>query len=86
MHLAPTVLHCVHASSGQVPRQLPALPLLCSPEYSTQGFHPTLWPTLTTTLDGPEVAIFKQVGTGRRAQSAAAGRAWLPTLHCSQAA
>lgn len=33
-----------------------------SPEYSTQGFHPTLWHTLTTTLDGPEVATFKQVG------------------------
>ena len=24
-----------------------------------QGFHPTLWSSLTTTLDGPEVAIFK---------------------------
>ncbi len=33
-----------------------------SPEYSTQGFHPTLWHTLTTNLDGPEVATFKQVG------------------------
>lgn len=36
----------------------------CSPEYSTQGFHPTLWHTLTTTLDGPEVAIFKVGGVG----------------------
>lgn len=40
---------------------LPGLPHpCCSPEYSTQGFHPTLWSQLTTTLDGPEVEVFKQ--------------------------
>ncbi|KAL4444375.1 hypothetical protein ABPG75_012112 [Micractinium tetrahymenae] len=41
-------------------RGYPGLDLVIFPEYSTQGFHPTLWHTLTTTLDGPEVAIFKQ--------------------------
>lgn len=30
------------------------------PEYSCQGFHPTKWRDFTTTLDGPEVAIFKE--------------------------
>ena len=30
------------------------------PEYSTQGFHPTKWADFTTTVDGPETAIFKQ--------------------------
>eukprot|EP00878_Enallax_costatus_P040629 GHUV01046955.1.p1 GENE.GHUV01046955.1~~GHUV01046955.1.p1 ORF type:complete len:229 (+),score=58.36 GHUV01046955.1:239-925(+) len=37
----------------------PGLDLIIFPEYSTQGFHPEKWQDLTTTLDGPEVAIFK---------------------------
>ncbi|KAI3424310.1 hypothetical protein D9Q98_009863 [Chlorella vulgaris] len=41
-------------------RGYPGLDLVIFPEYSTQGFHPTLWPQLTTTLDGPEVQVFKQ--------------------------
>lgn len=32
----------------------------CVLQYSTQGFHPDKWQDLTTTLDGPEVAIFKE--------------------------
>ncbi|PSC71181.1 acylamide amidohydrolase [Micractinium conductrix] len=36
------------------------LDLVIFPEYSTQGFHPHKWGELTTTLDGPEVQIFKQ--------------------------
>lgn len=32
----------------------------CTPQYSTQGFHPEKWQDLTTTLDGPEVKIFKE--------------------------
>lgn len=41
-------------------RAYPGLDLIIFPEYSTQGFHPELWDQLTTTLDGPEVAIFKE--------------------------
>ncbi|EFN51574.1 hypothetical protein CHLNCDRAFT_140067 [Chlorella variabilis] len=41
-------------------RGYPGLDLVIFPEYSTQGFHPTLWSQLTTTLDGPEVEVFKQ--------------------------
>lgn len=32
---------------------------MCSSSH-TPGFHPTKWNEFTTTLDGPEVAIFKQ--------------------------
>ena len=45
--------HTTHASSPLCARR-PSLPNL-----GTQGFHPQLWSALTTTLDGPEVAIFK---------------------------
>jgi hypothetical protein len=49
------------------------------PEYSCQGFHPTKWRDFTTTLDGPEVAIFKEackrnkVGSRMRAASSDRG-------------
>eukprot|EP00897_Mesotaenium_endlicherianum_P004289 jgi/Mesen1/3889/ME000208S02899 len=39
-------------------RGYPGLDLIIFPEYSTQGFHPTKWRDFTTTLHGPEVAIF----------------------------
>jgi amidase len=39
-------------------RGYPGLDLIIFPEYTTQGFHPDKWADLTTTLDGPEVAIF----------------------------
>ena len=38
----------------------PGLDLIVFPEYTTQGFHPTKWRDLTTTLQGGEVAIFKE--------------------------
>ncbi|KAF5836623.1 carbon-nitrogen hydrolase [Dunaliella salina] len=38
----------------------PGVDLICFPEYSTQGFHPTKWRDLTTTLDGPEVQVFRE--------------------------
>jgi amidase len=41
-------------------RGFPGLDLIIFPEYSTQGFHPTKWQDLTTTVDGPEVEIFKK--------------------------
>lgn len=40
------------------PCSYPGLDLVIFPEYSTQGFHPNKWMDFTTTLDGPEVAIF----------------------------
>ncbi len=42
-------------------RAYPGLDLIVFPEYSTQGFHPEKWSELTTTIDGPEVAIFAEV-------------------------
>lgn len=47
------VLHPVFLSLSF--RGYPGLDLIVFPEYSTQGFHPTKWAQLTTTLDGPEV-------------------------------
>jgi amidase len=41
-------------------RGFPGLDLIIFPEYSTQGFHPTKWHDLTTTVDGPEVEVFAQ--------------------------
>ncbi|KAJ3035601.1 hypothetical protein HDV00_003627 [Rhizophlyctis rosea] len=41
-------------------RGYPGLDLVVFPEYSTQGFHPTKWNEFTSTLDGPEVAMFKE--------------------------
>lgn len=41
-------------------RGYPGLDLIIFPEYSTQGFHPEKWQDLTTTLDGPEVKVFKE--------------------------
>ena len=41
-------------------RGYPGLDLVIFPEYSTQGFHPTKWADLTTTIDGPEVEIFSE--------------------------
>jgi len=41
-------------------RGYPGLDLIVFPEYSTQGFHPDRWQDLTTTLDGPEVGIFRE--------------------------
>mmetsp|Transcript_3853 Transcript_3853/g.11147 ORF Transcript_3853/g.11147 Transcript_3853/m.11147 type:complete len:378 (+) Transcript_3853:200-1333(+) len=38
----------------------PGLDLIVFPEYSTQGFHPQKWADFTTTVDGPEVQIFKK--------------------------
>lgn len=47
--LAPGRAHCC---SLLTLAPVPAPPL--------QGFHPTKWGDLTTTLDGPEVQVFKQ--------------------------
>ena len=41
-------------------RGYPGLDLIVFPEYTTQGFHPTKWSELTTTLDGDEVQIFSE--------------------------
>src|SRR5438876_5423933 len=41
-------------------RGYPGLDLIIFPEYSTQGFHPTKWKDLTTTVPGPETAIFSE--------------------------
>ncbi len=41
-------------------RGYPGLDLIVFPEFSLQGFHPVKWPELTTTVDGPEVAIFAE--------------------------
>lgn len=43
-------------------KALEALILLspCLPSCRPQGFHPTKWRDFTTTVDGPEVAIFKE--------------------------
>ncbi|KAK9809224.1 hypothetical protein WJX72_011613 [[Myrmecia] bisecta] len=41
-------------------RAYPGLDLIIFPEYSTQGFHPTKWADLTTSLNGREVEVFKQ--------------------------
>lgn len=60
----------------------PGLDLIIFPEYSTQGFHPTKWNDFTTTLDGPEVAIFKQVGKQAHDLPLFASRLWCP-VHTS---
>ncbi len=39
----------------------PGLDLIVFPEYSTQGFHPTKWGELCTTVPGPETEIFSEV-------------------------
>jgi amidase len=39
-------------------RGLPGLDLIIFPEYSTQGFNPTKWKKLSTTIPGEETAIF----------------------------
>ena len=36
----------------------PGCDLIIFPEYSTQGFHPTKWRSLTTRVPGPETEIF----------------------------
>lgn len=36
----------------------PGLDLIIFPEYSTEGFHPTKWRELCTTVPGPETEIF----------------------------
>ena len=36
-------------------RGYPGLDLIVFPEYTTQGFHPTKWSDLTTTIGGDEV-------------------------------
>lgn len=41
-------------------RGYPGLDLIIFPEYSTQGFHPTKWKDLTTTVPGPETAVFSE--------------------------
>ncbi|WEG14718.1 aliphatic amidase [Pullulanibacillus sp. KACC 23026] len=38
----------------------PGLDLIVFPEYSTQGFHPSKWPELCTTVPGPETDIFSE--------------------------
>jgi len=38
-------------------RGYPGLDLMIFPEYSTQGFHPTKWKDLTTTVPGPETEV-----------------------------
>lgn len=43
-----------------VKRGYPGLDLIIFPEYSTQGFHPTKWLDLTTTIPGPETAVFSE--------------------------
>lgn len=39
-------------------RGYPGLDLIVFPEYSTQGFHPSKWLELSTTVPGPETEIF----------------------------
>ena len=39
-------------------RGYPGMDLIVFPEYTTQGFHPTKWSDLTTTLTGDEMQIF----------------------------
>ncbi len=39
-------------------RGYPGCDLIIFPEYSTQGFHPTKWRSLTTSVPGPETEIF----------------------------
>jgi amidase len=39
-------------------RGYPGLDLIIFPEYSTQGFHPTKWLELSTTIPGQETEIF----------------------------
>ena len=41
-------------------RGYPGLDLIVFPEHTTQGFHPTKWSDLTTTLGGDEVQIFSE--------------------------
>lgn len=41
-------------------RGYPGLDLIIFPEYSTQGFHPTRWLELSTTVPGPETDIFAE--------------------------
>ena len=41
-------------------RGYPGLDLIIFPEYTTQGFHPTKWADLTTTIGGDEVQIFSE--------------------------
>ena len=43
-----------------VKRGYPGLDLIIFPEYSTQGFHPSKWRDLTTTVPGPETEIFSE--------------------------
>lgn len=38
----------------------PGLDLIIFPEYSTEGFHPTKWRELCTTVPGPETTIFSE--------------------------
>ena len=41
-------------------RGYPGLDLIVFPEYTTQGFHPTKWSDLTTTVPGDETQIFSE--------------------------
>jgi hypothetical protein len=54
----PGLTHCLVCAPACPPRRVPRAS--SNPQYSTQGFHPDRWQDLTTTLDGPEVAIFKE--------------------------
>lgn len=60
--LANIIEYCCFFSSKQVP-SMPCGPCVHTPTSFpafSLGFHPTKWNDFTTTLDGPEVAIFKE--------------------------
>lgn len=78
-HTPTPVAACrkIAATVKGLKRGYPGLDLVIFPEYSTQGFHPDLWPQLTTTLDGPEVAVFKQACTDAGARRSAANGAFI---------
>jgi hypothetical protein len=56
---------------------LPAAQIIF-PEYSCQGFHPTKWRDFTTTLDGPEVTIFKEACKRNKVGGGGGGGGQLP--------
>lgn len=47
-----------------IKRGYPGCDLIVFPEYSLQGFHPTKWPELVTSVDGPEVEVLAEACVG----------------------